>query len=91
MPGRMDRYVEEPAKARSVWLGDFAWSPMVWIFLGLFALAEIGNWQMGNEIARMCALLGQGEFSSSPPTLAKVEIEDICRDRTPPKDTSSLR
>jgi hypothetical protein len=66
-------------------LGDFAWSPMTWIFLGLFALAEVGNWQMGNEIARVCELLGQGALSTSAAGLAKEEIEGICRNRTPQK------
>src|SRR6516165_2437276 len=64
-------------------LGDFAWSPMAWILLGLFALAEIGKWQMGNEIARVCELLGQGDFAASPPTLAKEEVEGGCRNRAP--------
>ena len=73
---------ELPSNGQSAWLrrapdklGGFAWSPMAWILLGLFALAEIGNWQMGNEIASVCELLGQGDFSVSPPTLAKEEIE----------------
>jgi hypothetical protein len=64
-------------------LGDYAWSPMGWIFLGLFTLAEVGNWQMGHEIRRVCELLHQGDFSTSPPELAKEEIEAICRNRTP--------
>jgi len=76
---------ESASRVRTTWLGDFAFSPMAWIFLGLFALAEVGNWQMGNEIARVCEWLGQGDFSSSPPSLAKLEVEDICRNRTPQK------
>ena len=81
---------ELPSNGQSAWfqraphkLGGFAWSPMAWILLGLFALAEIGNWQMGNEIARVCELLGQGDFAASPPTLAKEEIEGVCRNRAP--------
>ena len=61
---------------------------MGWICLLLFALAEIGNWQMGQEIARVCELLGQEDFTTSPPTLAKAEIEGICRNRTPPPSRS---
>jgi hypothetical protein len=82
---------DSSSKVRATWLGDFAWSPMAWILLGLFALAEVGNWHMGNEIARVCELLGQGDFASSPATLAKVEIEDICRNRTPQKPAYSVR
>jgi hypothetical protein len=64
-------------------LGDFTWSPMAWIFLGLFALAEVGNWQIGHEITRVCELLGQRDFSFSPPNPAKNEIDGICRNRSP--------
>lgn len=71
-------------------LGDFAWSPMTWIFLCLFALAEVANWQMGNEIGRVCELLSQGGLSSSPAGLAKEEIEGICRNRTPQEKEFAL-
>src|SRR5262245_15426430 len=62
----------QPAKRSWPWplpgkLGDYAWSPMAWIFLGLFALAEFGNWQMGSEIGRVCELLRQESFSISTP------------------------
>lgn len=64
-------------------LGGLAWSPMVWIFLGLFALAEIGNWQMGEEIARVCELLDRGDIVTDPAHLSTAEIDDICRRRSP--------
>ena len=64
-------------------LGWLAWPPMVWIFLGLFALAEIGNWQMGEEIARVCELLEQGDIVADPAHLSTTEIDDICRRRSP--------
>lgn len=63
-------------------LGGLVWSPMVWILLGLFVLAEVGNWQMAEEIARVCELLDQGEIASSPPNLSRTEIDDICRNRS---------
>lgn len=56
---------------------------MVWILLGFFALAEVGNWQMGEEIARVCELLERGEIASSQPNLSNAEIDDICRNRNP--------
>jgi hypothetical protein len=46
--------------------------PLAWIFLLAFALAEIGNWRMGSEIARLCERV-------SP----KDDIDAICRDRSP--------
>lgn len=64
-------------------LGGLAWSPMVWILLGLFAVAEVGNWEMGEEIARVCELLDRGEIASAPPNLSRTEIDDICRNRSP--------
>ncbi|MFO1159849.1 MAG: hypothetical protein U1E60_13495 [Reyranellaceae bacterium] len=64
-------------------LGGIAWSPMVWICLGLFALAEVGNWQISEEMAQVCELLDQGEIASSPPNLSRAEIDDICRNRSP--------
>lgn len=64
-------------------LGGLAWSPMTWILLGLFAMAEVGNWEIGEEIARVCELLEHGEIASAPPNLSRTEIDDICRNRTP--------
>lgn len=64
-------------------LGGLAWSPMTWILLGLFAMAEVGNWEMGEEIARVCELLEHGEIASAPPNLSRAEIDDICRNRSP--------
>lgn len=64
-------------------LRGLAWSPMTWILLGLFAMAEVGNWEMGDEIARVCELLEQGEIASAPPNLSRTEIDDICRNRSP--------
>jgi hypothetical protein len=62
-------------------LGSFVWSPMTWILLGLFALAEVGNWRLGVELAQVCEL-ARGELRSSPTNLAKLEIDNICRNRT---------
>jgi hypothetical protein len=64
-------------------LGGFEWNPMAWIFLGLFALAEVGNWQMGHEIARVCELRSEGASSFSAPNAAKSEIDAICANRSP--------
>lgn len=79
---------EAPSKAEDSWmrrtaneLGSFAWSPMTWILLGLFALAEVGNWRLGVDLAQVCEL-ARGELRASPTNLAKLEIDSICRNRT---------
>src|SRR5262249_55790916 len=83
-PKRLARDVE-PVKtaagersARS--LGDYDWNPIACIFFLLFALAEFGNWQMGNELARICELVGQGSAVTGG---AKTEIDGICANRSP--------
>jgi hypothetical protein len=53
-------------------------SLIAWFCLGLFALAEVGNIQMGGEIGRMCALVG-----NPPSTSAAHEIGAICANRVP--------
>jgi len=56
------------------------WNPVVvWFCLGLFALAEFGNVQMGSEIRRMCALVGDPVVSR--PKTAAEEIGAICSNR----------
>lgn len=58
------------------------WNPViVWFCLGLFALAEFGNVQMGGEIRRMCALVGEPVVSR--PRVAAEEIGAICVNRVP--------
>jgi hypothetical protein len=58
------------------------WSPViVWFCLGLFALAEFGNVQMGSEIRRVCALVGDPVAPRSK-TVAE-EIGTICANRVP--------
>jgi hypothetical protein len=58
------------------------WNPViVWFCLGLFALAEFGNVQMGGEIRRMCELVGD-PVASRPKTAAE-EIGAICANRVP--------
>ena len=58
------------------------WSPViVWFCLGLFALAEVGNVQMGSEIRQICALVGDS-VASRPKTAAE-EIGAICANRVP--------
>lgn len=58
------------------------WKSLVaWFCLGLFALAEVGNVQMGSEIGRMCALSGQP--LAPPSRTAAEEIAAICANRVP--------
>jgi len=55
-------------------------SVIVWFCVGLFALAEFGNVQMGSEIRRMCALVGD---PVTRPQTAAEEIGAICANRVP--------
>jgi hypothetical protein len=58
------------------------WSPViVWFCLGLFALAEFGNVQMGGEIRRVCALASEPVASRS--RAVDAEIGMICANRVP--------
>lgn len=58
------------------------WSPViVWFCLGLFALAEFGNVQMGGEIRRVCALASEPVASRSRGVDAEIGV--ICANRVP--------
>jgi len=58
------------------------WNPViVWFCLGLFALAEFGNVQMGSEIRRICALVGDRAAPRSQS--AGEAISAICSNRVP--------
>ena len=58
------------------------WKPViVWFCLGLFALAEFGNVQMGSEIRRVCALVGDPVAPRSK--AAADEVGAICANRVP--------
>ena len=58
------------------------WKSLIaWFCLGLFALAEFGNVQMGSEIGRMCELVG-GPLAP-PARSAAEEISAICANRVP--------
>ena len=58
------------------------WNPViVWFCLGLFALAEFGNIQMGSEIRRVCARAGEPVASRSKAVAE--EIGAICANRVP--------
>jgi hypothetical protein len=58
------------------------WKPViVWFCLGLFALAEFGNIQMGGEIRRVCALAGNPVAPRSK--TVDQEIGAICANRVP--------
>jgi hypothetical protein len=46
--------------------------PLAWVFFLAFTLAEIGNWQMGGEIDRLCERVSPMD-----------DIDAICRDRSP--------
>jgi hypothetical protein len=61
---------------------------IVWFCLGLFALAEFGNVQMGGEIRRVCSLMGDPAAARSKSVAD--EIGAICPNRVP-NDNHLLR
>jgi len=49
------------------------WKSLIaWFCLGLFAMAELGNVEMGSELGRMCSLIDR---------TADREVADICANR----------
>jgi hypothetical protein len=62
---------------------NLAKNPAVWILLGLFLIAEYGNWQRGAELTRLCDLLGNPDGLARHQTAAYREIVKICQSRQP--------
>jgi hypothetical protein len=56
------------------------------ILLGLLAIAIYGNYQRGNELSRVCYLLGEHVASYGHPQTAQQEIDTICNSRDPMPD-----
>jgi hypothetical protein len=57
---------------------DFAEAPVMWIVVGLFIMALLGNWQTGGELDRVCALTADHDMSAAAPVAVKDELERIC-------------
>jgi hypothetical protein len=69
------------------WLNaSFVRNPGIWILFGLLLIAEYGNWQRGEELSRLCELLGDHDISVGHPRTAREEIDNICISRRPSDD-----
>ena len=57
---------------------DFAGAPVMWILLGLFVIAQLGSWQTGGELDRVCALTADHDMEAAAPVAVKDELNHIC-------------
>jgi hypothetical protein len=52
--------------------------PGAWFLFALLLVAEYGNYSRGQELDRICELLGPHDVSVLRPTTAREEIDNIC-------------
>jgi hypothetical protein len=57
---------------------DFAEAPIFWILLGLYIMAQLGSWQAGGDLDRVCALTNDRDIEAAAPVAVKDEIDHIC-------------
>ena len=57
---------------------DFAEAPVMWILLGLFVMAQLGSWQAGGDLDRVCALTNDHDMNLAAPVGVKDELDHIC-------------
>jgi hypothetical protein len=61
------------------WLRDnFLKNVPAWIFFGLFVVAEVGNYNHGRTITKLCELTGSHDVGTGHPRNAREEIDNIC-------------
>ena len=58
-------------------------NPLAWLLLGLFLLAEHGNYTGRQDLSRVCELLGEHTASYENPTTPRQEIDTICNRHAP--------
>ena len=57
---------------------DFAEAPVLWIVVGLLVMAQLGSWQAGGELDRVCALTANHDMEAAAPVIVKDELDHIC-------------
>jgi hypothetical protein len=57
---------------------DFAEAPVMWILLGFLVMAQLGSWQAGAELDRVCALTSDHDMEVAAPVGVKDELDHIC-------------
>lgn len=57
---------------------DFADAPVLWILIGLLVMAQIGSWQSGGQLDRVCALTDDHDIEQAATTVVREELDNIC-------------
>ena len=57
---------------------DFAEAPVLWIVVGLLVMTQLGSWQAGGELDRVCALTVDHDMNAAAPLAVKEELDHIC-------------
>jgi hypothetical protein len=57
---------------------DFAGIPINLILLGLVVMIQLGSWQAGGDLDRVCALTADHEMAQAAPEAVKGELDRIC-------------
>jgi len=62
---------------------DFSGAPIPWILLGLFVMAQLGSWQTGGDLDRVCVLTADRDIAQAAPEPVKGELDRICFNHRP--------
>ena len=57
---------------------DFAEAPVLWIVVGLLVMTQLGSWQSGSELDRVCALTNDHDMEAAASVAVKNELDHIC-------------
>jgi hypothetical protein len=57
---------------------DFSGVPINWILLGLVVMSQLGSWQAGGDLDRVCALTADRDMARAAPDAVKGELDQIC-------------
>jgi hypothetical protein len=57
---------------------DFADAPVLWILIGLLVMAQLGSWQAGGQLDRVCALTDDHDIEQAATAVVREELDNIC-------------
>ena len=57
---------------------DFAGAPIPWLLLGLLIMVQLGSWQSGAQLDRVCALTADRDIAEAAPPPVREELDNIC-------------
>lgn len=66
-----------------LWLEHFGDNTGAWMLFGLLLLAECGNYKTGNDLNRVCELLGENFTTENHFPRDEEEISNICSNHDP--------